>query len=159
MLAVLFQSNDLHRNVAGCRILLELTEDGPAQHIGQKHVEGHGGGVIVIGQHQGIRTRCSGQNLEAVVVCEIDEDTGIVGIVLDDKQDHVARLQILTVIGDLLERTLLDAVVEHRLLEGDRRAGALNERRRGRTGILEGQVKCERAAFAGRAAQLNFSAE
>jgi len=35
---------------------------------------------------------------------QIAQDTGIVGIILHDQQDAVVRLQILTVVSNLLDR-------------------------------------------------------
>ena len=43
---VLVQREHLHRNVAGCRILLQLVQDRPAQHVGQEHVQRDRGRMV-----------------------------------------------------------------------------------------------------------------
>ena len=50
--AIVVEGEHLHRNVAGARILLEVVEDGPAEHVGQEDVEGDGGGIVFTGQGQ-----------------------------------------------------------------------------------------------------------
>ena len=46
------------------------------------------------------------QNLESLVPCQIEQDAGIVRIILDDQQDGIVGLQIVPIIGDLLDRML-----------------------------------------------------
>ena len=50
VLAVLVERDDLHRDVPGQRILLELAEHVPAQHVGQEHVERHRGRLVLLGE-------------------------------------------------------------------------------------------------------------
>ncbi len=42
------------------------------------------------------------EHLEALVAGEVDQDAGVVRVVLDDEQDRVARLDGRAVVGDLL---------------------------------------------------------
>ena len=46
------------------------------------------------------------QDLEPVVAGQIDHDPGIMRIILDDEQNHVALLQLEPVVGDLLHHPL-----------------------------------------------------
>ena len=47
VLTFFLKRNDLHRNVAGRGIKLEVIEHRPAQHIGQENVEGDRGGQVL----------------------------------------------------------------------------------------------------------------
>ena len=62
--------------------------------------------MIVVGERECVGAGRGDEHLEAVVVRQIDEHAGIVRIVLDDQQDHVAGLQVVAVVGQLLERPL-----------------------------------------------------
>ena len=50
VLTVFVQRDDLHRYVARERILLQLAQDGPSKHVGQKHVERDGRRLILLGK-------------------------------------------------------------------------------------------------------------
>ncbi len=106
VLAVFVERDDLHRNVPGQRILLELAEHVPAQHVGQEHVERNRGRLILFGEIERIVAAHRQQRLEALVARQIDQDAGIVRIVLDDEQDGVAGLDIHPIVGDRLDRAL-----------------------------------------------------
>ena len=92
VLAVLVQRDDLHRDVPRRRILLELAEHRPAEHVGQEHVERDRGRLIFARQRQRIGAAHRDQHLQPVVVRQIDQDARIVRIVLDDQQHRIARL-------------------------------------------------------------------
>ena len=94
VLAVLVERDDLHRDMPGQRVLLELAEHVPAQHVGQEHVERHRGRLILLGEIERVVAAHRQQRLEALVAREIDQDARIVRIVLDDQQDGVARLDL-----------------------------------------------------------------
>ena len=94
MLTILVERDDLHRDMPGERILLELAEHVPAQHVGQEHVERHRGRLILLGEIERIVAAHRQQHLEALVAGEVDQDARIVRIVLDDEQDGIAGLDI-----------------------------------------------------------------
>jgi len=50
MLAVFVQRDDLDRDVPRQRIVLELAEHGPTQHVRQEHVERYRGGLELLGE-------------------------------------------------------------------------------------------------------------
>ena len=53
VLAVLVQRDDLHRDVSQVRrVLLEVTENRPAQHVGQKDVQRDGRRPVLAREHQ-----------------------------------------------------------------------------------------------------------
>ena len=104
VLAVLVERDDLHRNVPRQRVLLELAEHGPAQHVGQEHVERHRGRLELLGEVERIGAAHRDQHLEALVAGEVHDDARIVRIVLDDQQDAVARLDVEPIVGNLLDR-------------------------------------------------------
>ncbi len=160
VVAVFIERQHLNRNVPGGRILLQVVEHRPAQHVRKENIERNGGRVEFAGQSKRFRAASGHQDLETVIVGQIAQDAGVVRIVFDNQQNGILRLQIFAVVGDLLDEPL-----------GNKRAGRLNERsgRQSlflrhadagrRTNIGLRQVESEHAAFAGSAAQLNFSAE
>ena len=97
VLAVLVERDDLHRDVPRERVLLELAEHVPPQHVGQEDVERDRGRLILLGEIEASR-RASRQHLEALVAGEVDHDPGIVRIVLHDQQDRVAGLDLEAVV-------------------------------------------------------------
>ena len=114
--------------------------------------------LVLAWQGERIGAAHGDQHLEALVAGEIDQDAGVVRIVLDDQQDGVAGLDVEPVVGNLLDRR---ARRRGRPALGRRRRprpphGA---RRRRRADIFDRQVEREGAAGARRAAQLDFAAE
>ena len=107
MLAVFVERDDLHRNVPGQRIVLELAQHGPAQHVRQEHVERNRGRLELLGEFERLGAARRDQHLEALVASQIDQDPRIMRIVLDDQQDGVAGFKIEPVIGQLLDDTFL----------------------------------------------------
>ena len=57
MLAIFVQGDDLNRNVPRRRVLLQLAEHRPAQHIGQEDIQRDGGGLELLRQFQRRRRR------------------------------------------------------------------------------------------------------
>ena len=93
MLAVLVQRDDLHRDVPRQRIVLELAQHGPAQHVRQEHVERDRRRLELLGEIQRFGAARGDQHLEALVAREIDQHARVMRIVLDDQEDGVARLR------------------------------------------------------------------
>ncbi len=104
MLPVLVERDDLHRDVPGQRVLLELAQHRPAQHVGQEHVERNRGRLVLLRQLERVGAAHGDQDLEALVAREVDQDARIVRIVLDDQQDRIAGLDRLAVVRNLLDR-------------------------------------------------------
>ena len=98
---ILVQRHDLHRDVPRARILLELTENRPAQHIGQEYVERDGHRGEIARQRQRFRAAHRDQHLEARVARKIRHQPRIMRVVFDDKQGGVARPYRSSVIIDL----------------------------------------------------------
>ena len=93
VLAILVERDDLHRDVPRLRILLQLAEHGPAEHVGQEDVERHRGRPVLARQRQRVGAARRDQHLEAAVVGEVDEHPRVVRIVLDDQQRRLAGLR------------------------------------------------------------------
>ena len=106
VLAILVERDDLHRDMPRQRILLELAQHRPAQHVGQEDVERYRRRLILLGEIERIVAAHRHQHLEALVMREIDQDARVMRIVLDDEKDSVAGLDLDAVVGDLLDRTL-----------------------------------------------------
>ena len=66
-MAVFIQSQHLHRDVARCRVLLKMIEHGPAQHVGQEHIERDRSRMEFARQCKGFRAAQCDQNLESLV--------------------------------------------------------------------------------------------
>ena len=106
---VFIERDDLHRDVASQRVLLELTEHAPAQHVWQEDVERDSARLVLLGEFKRIGAAHSHEHLEVLVARKIDQDARIVGIVLDDQQDGIARLNLVPVVRDLLDGALAEA--------------------------------------------------
>ena len=74
-MAVFIQRQHLHGNVPRGRILLQVIEHGPAQHVGQEHVERNGGGMEFAGQRKSFGAARRHENLESLVVREDRSNT------------------------------------------------------------------------------------
>ena len=98
--AVVVEGKHLHRDVASAGVGLEVVEDGPAEHVGQEDVEGDGGGIELAREGEGFGSGHRAEDLEAFVMREVGDDAGVVGIVFDDEQDVVAKLEVLAVVLD-----------------------------------------------------------
>ena len=106
VLAVLVERDDLHRDVPGQRVLLELAQHRPAQHVGQEHVERDRGRLELLGEIERVGAAHRDQHLEALVAGEVQDDARVVRIVLDDQQDGVAGLDLQPIVGDVLDRAI-----------------------------------------------------
>src|ERR1700687_1184641 len=106
VLPVFVQRDDLNRNVSGQRVVLQLTEHRPAQHIGQEHIERHRGGLELLGEIQRLGTAGGDQDLETLVASQVYQDARIMRIVLDNQKNRVPRFEIQPVVRELLDDTL-----------------------------------------------------
>ena len=106
MMPVLVQSQHLDRDVPGRRVLFQMVEHCPSQHVRQEHVERDGGGMELARQRQRLRAAHRHQNLESLVVRQVAQNAGIVRIVFDDQQDRIVGLQVRTIVRDALNRQL-----------------------------------------------------
>ena len=100
-LRLLDARDDVHRDVPRRRVALQPVEHRPAVHHRQAHVE-----------HDRVRLElaCEGEpgvaaqrdeSLEAALACDLQLGAGEVGVVLDDQDDAVARLDRVAVVLDL----------------------------------------------------------
>ena len=103
VLAIFVERDDLHGDMAGERVLLELAEHIPAQHVGQEDVERHCGRLILLGEIERVVAAHGEQHLEALVAGEVEQDARVMRIVLDDEQDGIAGLDFQPVVGNLLD--------------------------------------------------------
>ncbi len=94
VLAVLVERDDLDRDVPGQRVVLELAEHGPAQHVGQEDIERDRSRLELLGEIQRLRAARGNQDLEALVAGEIDQHPGIMRVVFNDQKNGVSRLEI-----------------------------------------------------------------
>src|SRR4051812_76915 len=159
MLAVLIEADDLHRDMAGQRILLQMAQNRPAEHIGKKDVERHGCRLILPRELDRFISRRCNDGLEAAVACKIEEDAGVVRIVLDDEQYAVAGYDFAALIGNGLDHLEREARRRSNGRRGPRLAERNGKHGAGRAGESLGKVKCERAAYADSTPYLNFTAE
>ena len=113
VLAILVEGHDLHGDVARRRVLLQLAQHAPAQHVGQEHIERHCVGFVFACQRQRIGAAHRDQDLDPLVMREIGHDPRIMRIVLDDQQHRLAGLETVAIVGHLLDRGFEPRVVEH----------------------------------------------
>ena len=66
VLTVLVERDDLNRDMPRQRVLLELAEHGPAEHVGQEHIERHGGRLILLGEIDRVVAAHRHQRLECL---------------------------------------------------------------------------------------------
>ena len=161
MMAVLVQGKHLHWNVPSRRILLQVVEHRPAQHVGQEDVQRNRGGMELAGQGESFRAAQGYKNFESLVARQITEHAGVVRIVFDDQQNSIVGLQIVAIVQNLLDRMFRhDDIGQLEWHRGRYRSPFRRcQLRRGRSDVGERQIQCERAALAGRAAKLNFAAQ
>ena len=94
VLTILIDSDDLHRDMARLRVLLELAQHRPTQHVRQKHVERHRRGTILVRQVERIFAARRDQHFETLVMGKIHHDACIMRIVFHDEQHCIARLDV-----------------------------------------------------------------
>ena len=85
---------------------LELAEHVPAQHVGQEDVERHGDRLVLQREVERLGAARGDHGLQARGMGGIDQDAGIVGIVLDDQQGAIAGLDGVAVVGELVGEML-----------------------------------------------------
>src|ERR1700722_8430855 len=158
---VFVESQHLHWDVPCDRILFQVVQHSPPQHVGQEHIQRYGGGMKLTGQSKSFRSAHRDEYLESFVARQIAEYPRIVRIILDNQQDWIVGLQVIAVVLDRLRGTLH----HHHLRQLQRcdwsklvTAVACRKRNR-RPDVSERQIKCEAASLAWRAAQLNFAAQ
>src|SRR5882762_5129504 len=64
--------------------------------------------MVLARQREGLRTTHSHQNLKSLVPRKITQHTGIVWVIFDNQQDCIIGLQIVAVVGNLLDRMFRD---------------------------------------------------
>ena len=105
---VFVERQHLHRNVARRRILLQVVQHRPAQHVGQENVQRHCGWMVLLGQRERLRPAGRHKNFEALVARKIAQHARVVRIIFHNQQDRIVRLQIFPVVGNLLDRMFHD---------------------------------------------------
>ena len=124
MLAVFVERDDLHRNVPRQRVVLQLAQHGPAQHVRQEDVERHRRRLELFCELQRLGAAGGDQDLEALVAGEVDQHPRIMRIVLDDQENRVARFEIEPVVRQLLDHPFLRGNLQRRRVPNGVEAGA-----------------------------------
>ena len=114
MLTVFVQCDDLNRNVPCQRVMFQLTEHGPAEHVGQEDIERYRGGLELLGEIQGFGAAGRAQDLKALIARQIDQDARIMRIILNDQKNRIPRFEIEAVIRDLFDDALLRRDLQRR---------------------------------------------
>ena len=100
VLAFLFDGADLHGDVARCRVLLQLREHGPPEHIRQENVERYRRRLVLPRERERVGPAHRDERLEAVVAREGEQRSRVMRIVFGDEQHGIAGLQILPVVRE-----------------------------------------------------------
>ena len=105
MMPVFIQGEHLHGDMARARILLQVVEHGPTQHVGEEDVERNGSGMIFAGQGEGLRAIIATRTLKPLS-WQDRKDARIVRIVFDDQQHGIVGLQIRSIVGNLFKSSV-----------------------------------------------------
>ena len=156
MLAIFVERDDLHRDMAGQRVLLELAQHRPAEHVGQEDIERDRGRLELLGQLQRVDATRRDQHLEATVAREVHD-----AVHNADRPRRPAGASpgydVETIVGDLLDHPIRRAR-KFAAFSASAAAGR-DARADRRAGIFQRQIQREGAALAGRTAQLDLAAE
>src|ERR1700687_4851027 len=112
--------------------------------------------MVLARQRESLRATQSYQNLESLVARKITQHTRIVWIVFDNQQDCIVGLQIVAVVGNLLDRMFRDGQRHGRHCRWEL---SLHHRSAGRSYVGLRQVKGEGTSPPRSAAQLDFAAK
>ena len=72
-MSVVVESQDLNRNMPGERVVLQLAQDGPAEHVGQMNVERDRGRIVIRRQRQRIDASLADDAFEAGIARGIEQ--------------------------------------------------------------------------------------
>ena len=156
VLALLLQRDDLHGNVPGGRVELQVVQHRPAEHVRQEDVQRDGGGLILPRQGQGLLAAHGHDALEPLVAGQPQQDAGVMRIVLDDQQRRIAVVDVVRGRRESSPRAA-PAARAARFGDADGRRRCAVAVARARVG--QRQVERERAALARRAGQPDFAAQ
>ena len=81
--------DDVHRNVAGGRIVLQAVQNGPAGHVGKIDVQRDGAGLELARQRQGGAPRSATSAFNAAIVRQVHQDAREGDVVFDDQQRRI----------------------------------------------------------------------
>jgi len=85
----LFDTNNLYGNVSCGRILFQVIEHGPAEHIGQENIEHNRQRLKLVSQRAHMRPVGRDDPLQALFPDQAEQDLGEMGIVLNEELDVV----------------------------------------------------------------------
>ena len=154
--ALVFDADDLHRDVARCGVELELVHHRPAQQIGQEQIERDGGRPEAARHADGRRAVQRHQALEAARARQLEQHAGITAVVFDDEHHQIARLKSIPVVGHAqLRGQRQDRQRGARVVGAAAAAGA--GVCAGGPGVEQRQVEREGAALTGLADQANLA--
>src|SRR4029078_5147097 len=89
-------------------MLLELTQDGPTQHVGQENVERYRGRLKIPSQNKRVGSLGRDQHFKAQTLREFFDDTRIMRIVFNDQKHLIARFDGQPIVGDWLNRAAIN---------------------------------------------------
>ena len=101
MLTLFFQRNDLHRNMARGWVELELIENRPAKHVGQKDIERDSRRAVLPGERQAHHAFGGNNALESFVASQPKQNARIMRVVLHDQQHRITFADVVAVVFDV----------------------------------------------------------
>src|SRR6266540_1640534 len=175
VLAAVPGRDDVHRDVACLRMLLQPLQDGPAVQDRQFHVQDDRVGLVLVGEGEARIAAQRDDPFEAALARDVELGARQLGVVLDDQDDAVTLLDLVAVVADLArqqQRGVELRLLEHRLrrratvrqLRGLGREHDLVDRDLVPRQVLDdlvgrGQVEAERAALADGALDMDLAPE
>src|SRR5580704_14230570 len=135
-----------------------MAQNGPTEHVRQEDIQRNRAWEILLRQIQCMSATHREQYLEAMIACETHEYARIMRVVFHDQQNCVARFEKGAVVRNMLGHGNGDWGGYD---GGGRLSRCVRGPPRGQrwADIFDGQIKCERAPDAWRAAKLNFASE
>ena len=163
-LAFFSDGDDVHRDMPCVLRMLQTVEHTPSVHARQLYIQSDCRGRVLASQRQPGVAACGDNRLETALACHLHDDFREIQVVLDNQQRAVAGLDT----GTIVIHGILDDERDFyfglpRLRDG--LVGNLSARMRPPLSFVHirrircGQIQRERAAFAGRAVQPDFSAK
>src|SRR5579871_563939 len=103
---VFIEGEHLHGNMPRGRILFQMVEHGPTQHVWQEYIQRYCSWTELASEGQCFSATHGNKYLEALIVGEIAQHACIMRIILDYQQHVIAWLQIVAIIFNALRRAL-----------------------------------------------------
>ena len=98
--ALVFHADDLHWDVAGGRILLQMIQHGPSEHVRQKNIQHDRERIELSGQRTSMGAVGGDHAFESFVPHHVQQDPTEMGIVFDNQNNRITRQHGFSIVID-----------------------------------------------------------